>query len=179
MFIELLRKRRSIRRYTDQKIEQEKLEILLESLVRSPYSGKAGPAQFVVVENKEIIAQLAQAKPHGAQPLEGAPMAIAICGDTEGGSVWIENSSIAAMDLHLTAADLGLGSCWVQFRDRVDSDGVPCRGNLVKLLGLPETMDVLAVVTIGYPAEEKPGREREKLGWDQIHYEKYGTARRS
>lgn len=174
MFIELLRRRRSIRRYTGEKIEREKLDILLEALVRSPHSGKANPSHFVVVENDETLAELAQAKSYGAKLLQGAPLAIAVCGNVESGSVWVENASIAAMDLHLAATDLGLGSCWVQFRGRESGDGVSCRGRLVELLGLPEEMDVLAVVAIGYPAEEKPGWKRETLGWDQIHYEKFG-----
>lgn len=174
MFIELLRRRRSVRKFTSQRVEQEKLDILLESLVRSPHSGKEPSWHFVVIENRETIVQLAGAKPHGAKLLQGAPLAVAICGDTGKSDVWVENSSIAAMNIHLTATDLGLGSCWVQFRNREYQEGVLAREFIATLLNLPEEMDVLAVMAIGYPGEEKPGREREMLGWNQVSYEKYG-----
>ena len=114
MLIDLLRSRRSLRRFTDQPIEQEKLDLLLEAALRSPSSKGFNPWEFVVVRDKDRIQALSKAKSHGATFLAGAPLVIVVCADSSKSDVWIEDASIATLLVHLEAADLGLGSCWVQ-----------------------------------------------------------------
>lgn len=177
MFIDLLRARRSIRRFTSQPVEQEKLDVLLEAALRSPSSKGNTPWEFIVVTEPERLAQLAVAKAHGATFLQGAPLAIAVCADSAKSDVWVEDASIATTLIHLAATDLGLGSCWVQIRLRQREDGVSSQDFLAELLGLPEGMMVLAVVGIGYPVEGKSGHPQSSLGFDQVSYERFGQRR--
>ena len=82
--IELLRQRRSVRRYQDRAVEPEKVALLKEALLRSPTSRNLRPWRFVVVTDKTMLKKLAQCKPHGAAFLEKAPLGIVVCGGCDG-----------------------------------------------------------------------------------------------
>ncbi len=179
MFLQLLQKRRSIRKFEQRKIEKEKIDYLLECLLRSPSSRSLNPWEFVVVEDPEILEALGQAKPHGASFLKNAPLAIAICANPDVCDVWVEDCSIASIITHLAAEDLGLGSCWVQLRLRQHKSGEPASKHAGRLLGLPEGMEVEAVIAIGYPAEEKARHSRESLLWERIHHNRYSKSNES
>lgn len=174
MFIDLLRKRRSIRQFEKREVEKEKIDLLVESMLRSPSSRSLNPWEFVVVTEPELLEALSRSKPHGASFVKNAPLAIVVCGDPAKCDVWVEDCSIASLLLHLTATDLGLGSCWIQIRMR-DHDGEISSEQYVKdLLGLDQKMAVEAVIAIGYGKEDKPGHDQESLLYERVHYEKYG-----
>ena len=65
-----------------------------------------------------MLGKLAKSKQHGSEFLKNAPLAIVICADSTKSDVWVEDCSIAAIIIQLTALSLGLGSCWAQIRDR-------------------------------------------------------------
>lgn len=174
MFIELLRKRRSIRQFEDTPVEKEKVEILVESMLRSPSSRSLNPWEFVVVTDPEILGDLSVSKPHGASFIKNAPLAIAVCADPTKCDVWVEDCSIAALILHLTAADLGLGSCWVQIRMRDHSQEKSSDKYVKELLSLGNDKVVEAIVAIGYAKEEKAGRPESSLLYDRVSYNTYG-----
>ncbi len=174
MLLDLLRSRRSVRKFADKPVEQEKLELLIEAILRSPSSRSLNPWQFVVVRKPQTLTDLARAKPHGASFIKNAPLAIVVCGDAEKSDVWVEDCSIAALIAHLAAADLGLGSCWVQLRLR-EHDAATTSDQYVKeLLGLPDNLMVEAVIAIGYPAEDKPGHAGSSLLYDRLSFDRYG-----
>jgi nitroreductase len=79
--IELLRKRRSIRKYTGTPVDRPALDLLLEAALRAPSSRNRKPCEFVVVDNPELLAGLATAKAHGSGFLKDAPLAIVVCAD--------------------------------------------------------------------------------------------------
>ena len=133
--IDLLRNRRSIRRFTGQPVEQDKIDLLLEAALRSPSSKGNTPWQFMVVQDRQRLNQLAVAKTHGAAFLKNAPLAIVICADPSQSDVWVEDASIATTLIHLEATDLGLGSCWVQIRLRQREDQSSSQEYLADLLG--------------------------------------------
>lgn len=174
MLIDLLRARRSLRRFTDQPVEREKLDLLLEAALRAPSSKGNTPWEFVVVTDKARIKELSVAKAHGATFLAGAPLVIVVCADPAKSDVWVEDAAIATTLIHLEATDLGLGSCWVQLRLRQREDGTDSQVYMRSLLGLPETMMVLAMVGIGYPSTSKQGHPDSSLCRDQISYEQFG-----
>jgi nitroreductase len=174
MFMDLIRRRRSIRRFTDRPVEDEKIDLLVEAALRSPSSRGCNPWSFVVVRDPTAIAALAQAKPHGATFLAGVPLAIVVCAEPAVSDVWVEDASIATVYLHLAATDLGLGSCWIQLRKRTHADGSTCRDYVADKLGLPEGMEVLAIMAIGYPQEEKRPHPVESLRKEKISWERYG-----
>lgn len=170
MLLDLLRKRRSIRQFTDQKVEKEKLEVLIESVLRSPSSRGLNPWEFVVVTDEDTIAALARSKAHGSSFLAGAPLAIVVCADPAISDVWIEDTSIASLILHLCAADLGLGSCWIQIRKRPHDEQTEAEAYVKDTLELKPGISVEAIIAIGYAAEEKPGRAGDSLLYERISY---------
>ena len=177
MLRELLEERRSIRRFQDKAVEAEKIDQLIEVALRSPSSMGRNPWQFVVVTDREKIAALSQSKAHGAAFMKDAPLAIVVAADPEKCDVWIEDCSVATAVIHFAAHELGLGSCWVQIRKRVDAEGNCAEANVARLVSLPENHQVLAMVAIGYAAEEKPGHAKESLPYDHVHYEQFGNCK--
>ena len=174
MLIELLRARRSIRRFTDQPVAGEQIDLLIEAGLRAFSSKGNNPWEFIVVTDRELIRQLAAAKTHGSSFLAGAPLAIVVCADPARSDVWVEDASIAATFLHLAAVDLGLGSCWVQIRLRGHDEQTSAQEYVAGLLGLPEQMMVEAIIGIGHPVEQKSGHPASSLPYNQVSYQRYG-----
>ncbi len=174
MFLDLLQKRRSIRQFSEKAVEKEKLDILVETMLRAPSSRSLNPWSFVVVDDTETIIALSKAKPHGAGFVKNAPLAIVICADTQKCDVWVEDCSIASILLHLAATDLGLGSCWVQIRLREHDNNSTASQYVAKLLGLEAGMEVEAIIAIGYPAQQKSGHENNSLLYERVSYNRYG-----
>ncbi len=177
MFIDLLRERRSIRQFLDKPVEKEKLDLLIEAMLRSPSSRGLNPWEFVIVTDKKILSDLSTAKPHGASFIKNASLAIVVCADSTKTDVWVEDCSIAALIIHLAAADLGLGSCWVQLRKRQYDSKTTSEQYVQKLLSLSDNMAVEAVIAIGYGKEDKPGHSQSTLLYDRVSYEQYGGKR--
>ena len=119
--IEILRSRRSIRKYEKRPIDERSLETLKEALLRCPSSRGINPWTFIFVDEVDLLAGLSKAKEHGSGFLKNAALAIVVCGDESESDVWVEDCSIAAIVAHLTAHSLGLGSCWIQIRNRAHS----------------------------------------------------------
>ncbi len=174
--LSLLRKRRSIRKFDPKPVEPEKIDILVEALLRSPSSRGYNPWEFIIVTDRAIISRLAGAKQHGSAFLEGAPLAIVVCGNPSVSDVWVEDCSIAAIIAQLTAESLGLCSCWAQIRKRAHDAEQTAREYVVHLLGLPDFFRVEAILGIGYPAEEKAPHSRSSLPYEKIHYNAYRAA---
>lgn len=174
MFIDLLRTRRSVRQFKDKPVEKEKIDLLVESMLRSPSSRGLNPWEFVVVTDPGILGGLARAKPHGASFIKNAPLAIVVCADPAKCDVWVEDCSIAALIVHLAATDLGLGSCWVQLRLREHDARTTSEEYVKQLLGLGDNMVVEAVIAIGYGKEDKPGHAPSSLSYDKVNYNQYG-----
>lgn len=177
MFLDLLRKRRSIRQFESKKITQDEIDVLVKSVLLSPSSKGLQPWYFVVITEPSIIDELSGAKPHGATFLKNAPLAIAVCADPSVSDVWVEDCSIAALNIHLAATDLGLGSCWIQIRERKFDDSLSSEEYVKKVLDLREGMRVEAIIAIGYPKEEKQGQPESSLLYERVSYEKFGQAK--
>ncbi|MBR9985103.1 MAG: nitroreductase family protein [Desulfosarcina sp.] len=174
MFIDLLRSRRSIRKFEDRPVEAEKVDLLVEAVLRSPSSRGVNPWEFVVVTDPAIINRLSTAKPHGASFLVSAPLAIVVCADPKRSDVWVEDASIAAIILHLAATDLGLGSCWIQLRKRDYDDSKTAGEFAADVLGLPAEMVVSAIMAIGYPAQQPSPHLKASLQYDKVSVNRYG-----
>ena len=171
--LDLLRKRRSIRQFTNQAVETDKIDRLIEAAVRTPTSRGLNPWEFIVVTDTELLAKLGCAKKSGSTFLAGAPLAIVIAADATKSDVWTEDCSIAAIVIQLAAEELGLGSCWAQIRLRPHNAEHSAEQYLKGLLGLPDSHVVECVIGIGYPAEEKAGHAAEGLPIDHVHHNKF------
>jgi nitroreductase len=173
MLIELLRSRRSIRAFSDQPVEQEKLDLLIEALLRAPAQQGKPPWAFVVVRDRETIAQLSLAKASGSAFLKGASLVVVVCADPQISDVWVEYASIATLLLHLEAHDLGLGSCWVQVRLRTHDGGRSAEEHIAEVLGLDPALAVEAMVAVGYPTETKTGHPTSSLPYEKVSFERH------
>ncbi|KMT21923.1 nitroreductase family protein [Clostridium cylindrosporum] len=167
--IELLKSRRSIRKYQDKEIEMEKVDTLLKSALLAPSSRSKRPWEFIAVTDKELLKKLSQSKRHGSQFLEEAPLCIVVIADTERSDVWIEDASIAASIIHITAHSMGLGSCWIQTRQRFSEEGMS-EDYVKNLFNLPDTYAVECIIAVGYPAEDKKAYEDNDLLYDKVHF---------
>jgi nitroreductase len=172
---DLLLKRRSIRRYTDKPVEKEKVDQLLRAALLSPTSRNTRAWEFIVVEDKEILEKLSLSK-KGAQALKGAALGIVVLANPDQSDVWVEDTSIATVILQLTAQSLGLGSCWIQIRERMYNDGTTAEEYVREVLGIPDSLKVESIVSLGYPDEVRPLHTEEELLWDKMHRNAFGRS---
>lgn len=142
MFMSLIRKRRSIRKYTDQPIEADKIDTLVEAALRAPSSHGHNPWEFVLVTDRDLLERLARSKPTGATFLAGAPLGIVVCADRARSDVWIEDCAIAATFIQLAAESIELGSCWIQIRKRMHDDTATAAESVARTVGLPADREV-------------------------------------
>lgn len=171
--IDLLQKRRSVRKFGTEKIARETIEKLIEAALRAPSSRGINPWEFVLSEDPEILQKLSKAKQHGSEFLKNAPLAIVVCADSTKSDVWIEDCSIAAIIVQLAAVSQGLGSCWAQIRNRVHNKEKSAETYVQELLGLPEHIKVECILGIGHPAELKSPVPADKLLYEKIRYNRW------
>jgi len=174
MFLPLIQKRRSIRKFKPQPVEPDKVEMLVEAALRAPSSMGSNPWEFVVVTDPAVLQRLSKAKPHGSTFLENAPLAVVVCANPEKSSVWVEDASIAATYIQLAAESLGLGSCWIQLRERMHDNEKTSGAYVSELLQIPEVMKVECIVALGYPGETKQPHGKENLEIHKVHAGLYG-----
>ena len=124
-------------------------------MLRSPTSRNLEPWEFIFVDDRQMLAKLAGCKPHGAAFLAGAPLGIIVCGDSTLSDVWVEDCSIASILLQMAAQSIGLGSCWIQVRNRQHDEQISSGQYVQALLGIPEFVKVESIIAIGYPAEKR------------------------
>lgn len=112
-FATLIKSRKSTRKFTDQLLNPEQVEMILKAALMAPASKRKNPWQFVVVEDKEMLAKLSVCKPAGAAFLKDCALAVVVLANVMESDVWVEDASIASIYMQLQAEDLGLGSCWM------------------------------------------------------------------
>jgi nitroreductase len=171
--LDILQRRRSIRRFETRPVEPEKIDLLAEAALRAPSSRGLNPWEFVIVTDPATLQALGRAKPHGAEFLAAAPLAMVIAADPERCDVWTEDCAIAAIIVQLAAVSLGLGSCWVQIRLRPHGDGRTAEAYVREVVGLPDRLVVDCIIGIGYPAENKSPHPRSSLLTGKIHRERF------
>ena len=168
-FQQIVQKRRSIRKFTDEELTPEQTQLLLRSALMAPTSHSTRAWRFVVVDNKDLLRQIAQCKKAGADFVENAPLAIIVLMDTLATDVWVEDAAIAAVTMQYQATELGLGSCWAQVRLRGREDeGVPANDILRMLLQYPSTWEAECIIAFGYPAIERKPQDEDKLKWEAV-----------
>lgn len=166
---ELLLQRHSIRRYTDEPIDAEDVKTIIEAALLAPTSKNMRSWQFVVLEDRDVIQRLEALKPSYAMSLKTAPLAVVVTTSPELSEAYIEDATCAAMFMHLQAADLGLGSCWIQVRGREQADGEPSENYVREMLGIPNDMIVECIMTFGHSAETRKPVDPAKLMWEKVH----------
>ena len=172
-FHQMLIERHSIRRYTDQPVDAEQVKLILEAALLAPCSKSSRAWQFVVVEDKDTLLRLSDSKPGGTVPVKNCVLAVVVLMDPIKSEAWIEDGSVAASYMQLQAAALGLGSCWVEIRGRMHADGTPSEDYVREVLGVPDSLNPMCIVTFGHPDEIRRPVDPEKLLWEKVHVGKF------
>lgn len=166
---QLLLERHSIRRYTDQPVNADDVKTILEAALLAPSSKSKRPWQFIVVEDKDTLTALSKVKQYGAHAIADAQFAVAVVTNPEESDVFVEDASVAAIFMHIQAAALGIGSCWIQIRNRFSEDGEPAEVMVQNLLNIPQYLPVECIMTFGYSAENRKPVDPDKLLWEKVH----------
>jgi nitroreductase len=160
--------RRSIRKYSDEPVTEAQLKRLLEAGMAAPSAHNRQPWHFIVVRDRATLLQIPKFHIY-SKMLEQATLAIIVCGDLEvegGTGFWVQDCSAATQNILLAAKATGLGAVWL---------GVYPNEALVKglrgLLGIPEKVMPLCIISVGHPLEEKPPGNRYRD--DRVHAGKW------
>ena len=168
--LEFIFGRRSIRLYSPEAVSEAEVQKLLEAAMAAPSAAAKDPWRFVVVRNRQTLADIVAALPNG-QMLAGAALGIAVCGELPAAhdqqlSYLLQDCSAAIENLLLAAHILGLGACWLGVHPREQRMNA-----LKKILSLPPSVIPVACIAIGHPAEAKEPRTR--FNQDYVHSEKW------
>ena len=163
--LDLIRKRRSIRRYTDAPVSDADVEVLLEAAMAAPSADDLQPWEFVVVRDEALRQRLAETHPWSRMCAD-APVVFVVCGHERRSGHWVEDTSAATENLLLAAAGLDLGAVWVGVYPTSRHEG-----HVRKVLSIPRGLRVLCLVPVGHPAESKPPHT--KYDESKVHYDGY------
>lgn len=173
-FQNLITNRRSCRKFTEEKLTPEQVELILKAALKSPSSKSKNPWEFIVIEDQEMLVKLSKCKTHGAKPLAGCTLAIVVLADPLTSDVWVEDASIASIMMQLQAEDLNIGSCWIQIRERsVVEEGPMSEEYIREILDIPLPLQVLSIIAFGHKGQDRPPIDDDNLQWEKIHIGKY------
>ncbi|WP_455584700.1 nitroreductase family protein [Bacteroides sp.] len=173
-FSELIKNRRSMRKFTEEELSQEQVVALLKAALMAPTSKRSNCWQFIAVDDKEVLKELAHCKEQASSFIADAALAVVVTGDPLASDVWIEDTAIASVLIQLQAEDLGLGSCWVQIRERYTASGMPSDEFVRGVLDIPLQLQVLSIIAIGHKGMERKPFDEAHLQWEKIHINKFG-----
>lgn len=168
---EILFRRRSVRKFTDRKVDRQTIDKILEAALTAPSSKNTRSSRFMVVDDPTMLERISQMRDSGSAFVKNAPMAVIVLGDTALTDLWVDNCAISATILQLAAEEQGLGSCWVHVNGRPRKKDAPDMGTaaeyLRKLLPIPASWSPLCVVALGYaadyPAPHAAGDDSDKV----------------
>ncbi len=172
-FISLALSRRSMRKFTDEAVPQEAIDALMRSALLAPSGKGLHSYEFLTVTDKSVIETLSRCRTQGSAFLAEAPLAVVVMGSPAVSDTWVEDGSVAATMIMLQAEDLGLGSCWIQVRDRRDATAGEAEDNVRRALGIPLSMRVLCIVAVGHKGMERKPQNEDRLLWGKVHTEKW------
>ena len=168
-FEQLCQRRRSIRKYTSAPVEQEKIDYLLRCALMSPSAKRTCPWEFIVTRDEAKLRALSACKTYGSQMFDTAMAGIIIALDpTLCDNTWMADGAIAAEHILLAAAEQGLGACWCHIHEREESPAI-----VRELFGIPQKMEILCAIALGYPDEERKNYDPAKLKYEKVHNEQY------
>ena len=170
--LELALKRRSVRKYTNEVIDENVINNIMKVALTAPSSFGHRPVEFVVVKDKNTIKELAARKSLGGSQIIGADAVIVVMVNQDRGEFWIEDGAIASSYILLAAEQYNVGACWVQIRNR---KGIKKSSDeeIRELLNIPNNYSVLNLVALGGKGEQKKAYTESDFDKNKIHYEKY------
>jgi len=162
--------RRSIRRFTDQPVDAEQIDMLLKAAMAAPSAANKKPWHFIVVTDAALRATLAEAHPYARMATQ-SPVCIVPCGEPRlsiagQSDFWVQDLSAATENILLAATGLGLGAVWCGVypsEERVAA--------VRRILGIPERVVPFALIPVGHPAEQK--EPRTQYDGNRVHKERW------
>lgn len=162
-------KRRSTRKFRDEDISKDDLDLILHSALLAPTSMNRKPCNFMVVERKETLKELSECKDRGAGLIAGANKVIVVIADSMVADTWIEDSSIALTYMHLMATELDIGSCWVQTHLR-SKDGKDSEEVVRDILKIDSHYRIVGMLALGYSDDIPQAHYESDLDKSKIHF---------
>lgn len=164
--LEVIKNRRSIRKYKREPISEEEIDKILEAGRWAPSAGNSQPWNFIVLKSEEARKKVADAIPPG-KFLSDAPLGIAVTINPRASSHPVEDGAAATQNMLLEAHSLDLGACWI------GAYGTANEERARKILDVPEGERLLSVIAIGRPAES-PEKSRKEMG-EITFSDRYGS----
>jgi len=167
-------KRRSVRKFTDQEVNDDQLRVILEAAQCAPHAGPVPSWRFYVVRDKKLLQSLAAMADYTAY-IKDISVVIVVAGDLSVGApeeFWVQECSAAAMNILTVVEEMNLGAVWIGIYPIMD-DIMFVKNNL----GLPDDVFPLNIIPIGYPAKHPGPRVRfdedrvQQIEWDDVHGE--------
>ena len=162
-------KRRSTRKFRDEDISKDDLDLILHSALLAPTSMNRKPCNFMVVERKETLKELSECKDMDAGLIAGANKVIVVIADSMVADTWIEDSSIALTYMHLMATELDIGSCWVQTHLR-SKDGKDSEEVVRDILKIDSHYRIVGMLALGYSDDIPQAHDESDLDKSKIHF---------
>jgi len=170
--LEAIKKRRSVRAYTNEEISEEYIERLIEAASYAPSAGNIQPWEFIITTNPETKRKLSDAALRQTF-IEKAPIVIVVCADVARSS-WVygsrganlyclQDTAAATQNILLAAQALGLATCWV---------GAFHEDEVAKVINTPRNVRPVAIVPVGRPAKKPRARPKRPMR-EIVHYEKF------
>lgn len=156
-FLEVIEKRKSVRKYSERPVERELLDAIVKVAQTAPSSRNSKSSAFMIIEDRDMLDALSQMRDYGSGLLKGAPAAIVVLGDDTKTDLWVDNCAISATFIQLAVTAMDLVSCWVHCNGRPClkevPDGAKAEDYVRDLLGLKDGLRPYCVIAIGYPEE--------------------------
>lgn len=158
-----IKNRHSVRSFSDRPIAADLIEKLIDSARLAPTARNVQPWEFIVVTKKGNLTALAEITEHG-KFIADCPCCIAVfCQDTK---YYLEDGCAATENILISAADLGLASCWVA------GDKKPYADKIKELLSVPPEFKLISLLALGYAAKESKYPDKRPLK-EVLHWEKF------
>lgn len=163
---DVLLKRRSVRKFTDEPVSKEDIDELLHAAMSGPSACNKKPWEFYVITNKEKLEELKSASRFTKM---GGKIAIVVCGNLSKAlplkfaEYWIQDCSAATENILLRVTDLGLGAVWCGIHPQQGAEE-----KVRECLSLSKKQIPLNIIFIGHPAEEPEARDQYDA--ERVHF---------
>ncbi len=160
--------RRSVRKYLERAIDEEKLDTILRAAMAAPTAGNSQSWRFVVVDDKKLLASIASLSPYAAMAAS-APMAILLCADQKAEKYpgfWVQDCAAAMQNMLLAAHVQGLGAVWCGIHPDAEREKAFARA-----FELPTHFNAFGVMVLGWPADVPQPVDR--FDWGKVYHNKY------
>ena len=160
--------RRSVRKYTEQHIDEEKLDAILRAGMASPTAGNSQSWRFVVVDDKKLLAEISSLSPYASMAASAA-LAIVVCADLKAEKYpgfWVQDCAAAMQNMLLAAHALGLGAVWCGIHPDKEREAA-----FGQAFNLPTDHAVFGVMVCGHPADTPAPVDRFDMG--KVYHNRY------